>query len=317
MLIEFSVENFRSIRTRQTLSMVAAARLHKKQNTIKPSVQGEARFPALLKVVAIYGPNASGKSTLIRALDVLQNICHRKPSAEKQPFPVSSFRFDPGLKDKPSIFEVHFIENRVRYAFELELTVDRIHRECLTFYKKGSPHILYERTYQEGQDAYKFGDLLEGGRDLHEAWRMLTGGQTLFLAQAVANSNEELMQLKQPFRWLDGLMVESDGMRSSAGVSRRLIADMPSFGHDVANLLSDVDVPVSAIHSKLQESEKLGLNSLLDLQKDESATDKPTALRSTLRVTTTLTHKSSLGEADFDYEEESEGTKNLLGSRCR
>lgn len=314
MLIEFSVENFRSIRERQTLSMVAVPRLHKKQNTIKVSIEGERSFPALLKVIAIYGPNASGKSTLVRALEVLQRICHQRPSADKRLFPISPFRFDPELRGKPSVFEVHFIENRVRYTFELSLTAERVHYERLTVYKKGAPHELYARSHVQGQDVYSFGPLLEGGNDLHEAWRKLTGSQTLFIAQAVANSNEELTQLRQPFRWLSGLMVESEGMRSSANITRKLIADMPSFGKDVADLLSDVDVPISAIQSKLHEVEASGLNALLDQQSAEpGASQRVASVRGGTRLTTTLTHRTSLGEADFDYEEESDGTKNLMG----
>jgi AAA15 family ATPase/GTPase len=312
MLIEFSVENFRSIRERQTLSMVAVPRLHKKQNTIKVSIEGERSFPALLKVVAIYGPNASGKSTLVRALEVLQRICHQRPSADKRFFPISPFRFDSELRDKPSAFEVHFIENHVRYTFELSLTAERVHHERLIFYKKGVPHELYSRSHVEAQDVYSFGPLLEGGEDLHEAWRKLTGPQTLFIAQAVANSNEELAQLKQPFSWLSGLMVESNGMRGSAKVTRELIAKLPSFGHEVANLLSDVDIPISEIQSKLHEVDASGLNALLDRQLEGADSRDPGASRSS-RLTTTLTHRTSLGEADFDYEEESDGTKNLMG----
>jgi len=314
MLIEFSVENFRSIRERQTLSMVAAPRLHKTQNTIKVSIDGERKFPSLLKVVAIYGPNASGKSTLVRALAVLHRICHLKPTADKRLFPIAPFRFDPELRDKPSVFEVHFIENRVRYTFEVALTADRVHHECLTVYKKGTPHELYSRSYLEGQDSYSFGALLEGGTDLHEAWRKLTGPQTLFIAQAVANSNEELTQLKHPFRWLSDLMVESDGMRSSASLTRKLIADHPSFGAEVADLLSDVDIPISAIHSKLNEEKSSGLNALIDIQSEKSgSSQQATPVPTGARITTTLTHKTSLGEADFDYSEESDGTKNLMG----
>ena len=37
MLIEFSIANFRSFRERQTLSMVAAPRMHKRENVLKIS----------------------------------------------------------------------------------------------------------------------------------------------------------------------------------------------------------------------------------------------------------------------------------------
>lgn len=316
MLIELSVENFRSIRTRQTLSMVAVPRLRKKENTIDSSIDGEPRFPSLLKAAAIYGPNASGKSNLVRALHLLRTVTLSKPAANKLVFPVAPFRFDSDLKDKPSIFEVNFIENRVRYTFRLSLTSERIHGESLTTYDKGSPQPLYERKHEGGQDIYRFEEGLEGGKDLQEAWRKLTGPQSLFLTQAVANSNEELTQLRAPYRWLSELMIESNRMQQSALSTRRLIAKSPGLGKEVAELLSDVDVPVTAIHSKVLDTEPPSVDSLLDAHEnedEEKTSELITSWLSGARVTTTLTHDSSLGKADFDYDEESDGTKNLLG----
>lgn len=312
MLIEFSVENFRSIRFRQTLSMVAASRLKKKENAIAAPVTGE-RFPALLKAVAIYGPNASGKSSVFKAMELLKWMVLAKPSAEDRRLPASSFRFDPELRDEPSRFEVHFVEAGVRYAFEMALSAERIHEERLSIYVKGVEHELYARKYLAGHDTYTFGEMLEGGSALHEAWRQLTGPQVLFLSQAVANSNEEINQLRKPFMWLsDDLMFESHGMRDSARYTQRLIADLPSFGQEVADLLSDVDVPVSAIRSTLQEETKLGLE-----HAEKNRANEPNgnlrALYSKSQIKTTLTHRSTLGEADFDLSEESDGTQNLLG----
>ena len=73
MLIEFSISNFRSFREKQTFSMVAAPRLKKGDNVFKPVVKGE-KLPDLLKIAAIYGPNASGKSNLIKAFDIVSTI---------------------------------------------------------------------------------------------------------------------------------------------------------------------------------------------------------------------------------------------------
>ena len=108
MLIEFSVSNFRSFREKQTFSMVAEPRLRKKENVISPVVKGE-KLPDLLKMAAVYGPNASGKSNLVKALGVFQDIMSPEPSASKQVLPVAPFRFDPTLTDQPSRFEWHFI----------------------------------------------------------------------------------------------------------------------------------------------------------------------------------------------------------------
>ena len=82
MLIEFSIANFRSFRERQTLSMVAAPRMHKRENVFKPVIE-EKNFLNLLKAAVIYGPNASGKSNLLKALEVLETMALRTPNHTK------------------------------------------------------------------------------------------------------------------------------------------------------------------------------------------------------------------------------------------
>ncbi len=312
MLIELSVQNFRSIRERQTFSMVAAPRLLKgKENKFTPKVKGE-RFPALLKVAAIYGPNASGKSTLVLAFDVLAKLAQQQPTTEKVPFRVAPFKFDKSLLAQPSSIEVHFIRNETRYSFEIALTQDRIVAEVLTMYRGGDARELYRRSYESagegthGTETYVFGDELEGGSELHKIWQRLTGPRTLFLAQAVANSSEELTQLRAPWDWLNSLVVVKSRMSVWGTMSQRLVAKYPSFGQDIASLLSDVDIPVTAIRSKLTD-----LNGETD--SEPSKVNEAVRLASSSTVRTTLTHRTALGDAEFDFSEESDGTKNLFG----
>lgn len=244
MLIEFSVSNFRSFREKQTFSMVAAPRLRKRGNVFKPDVKGE-KLPELLKVAAIYGPNASGKSNLMRALSVVTQIANVRPSASRKDLPVKSFRFDPLLVDQPSRIELHFIQAGQRYEFELAATKDRIIEERLVAFPKGKEVLLYDRHFSSEGDEYTFGEQLEGGDELHEAWKNLTGPQTLFISQAVANSSEKLTQLTVPFTWLqNGVSVVSDDMRMWTKTSRDLAEEYPKFALEITSFLQEVDVPV-------------------------------------------------------------------------
>lgn len=312
MLIEFSVANFRSFRERTTLSMVAAPRLHKKENTFQPSVDGE-KLPPLLKVAAIYGPNASGKSNLVRAMEVITKILRRKPSTESSSLPVSPFRFDPALAGKPSEFEVHFVHTGTRYEFELKLSADRICGESLTAYYGGKETLLYRRTYDGDRDEYEFGGALEGGRELHEVWRRLTAPKILFIAQAVANSNEELLQLRRPFQWLaNRSMVVADNIGTLARVTQRLIVDVPEFSTQVAKLLSDVDIPITGIKVTVEPGGSIATDPL-DEGQEYSPKEKHLMALARANVKTVLTHTTTLGSADFDFEEESEGTQNIFG----
>jgi len=309
MLIEFSVSNFRSFREKMTISMVAATRLRKKENTIAPNVEGE-KLPALLKVAAIYGPNASGKSNLIKAMAVIQLVTMRQPSTLDESLPVAPFRFDKDLATKPSRFEVHFIANGQRYEFYLALTSERIVEERMTAFPMGKATLLYERTHSEQGDQYTFGDHLEGGTQLHETWRDLTGAKVLFIAQAVANSKEEYKQLAQPFRWMQGgILAIEGGMMGWAKATRKVLAGRKaSLTNDISSFLRSIDVPITDIRFESVPAA------------DDSSGLRPTGvlsigeLREPKRVDkTTLTHKTDLGEAEFDFDDESEGTKNLIG----
>ena len=310
MLIEFSVSNFRSFRERQTLSMVAAPRLRKTENTL-PAPTTSEKFPDLLRVAAVYGPNAAGKSNLVHALYAIGELADREPSAQPSPLPASPFRFDAILRDSPSRFEIHFIENGMRYSMEVATTPERIVEERLTAHPRGKAQLLYERRRSGDVEVYRFPGL-EGGADLHETWRKATAPDVLFLSRAVANSNEELNQLRHPLRWLTRTLdvVLSGSMSVWQKSVQSMLARHPSMAEDVVSLLRDIDVPITSIRSEVLGAADAN---------DDTASALPktlgilSAMRSAPRRKTTLTHKTALGTADFDFAEESDGTKNLIG----
>lgn len=310
MLIEFSVANFRSFRERQTLSMVATPRLRKRENIFKPELAGE-KFPDLLKVAVIYGPNASGKSNLLKALSVVQEIADREPSTRDIALPVVPFRFDAELADQPSLFELHFIYSGMRYQFNLAVTSERIVGEKLLAFPKGRESLLYERQHTSQGETYSFGSLLTTSlsSELLETWKKLTPPKLLFIAQAVANSSEELTQLRAPFEWLqDFSFPVLDGMEVMIASAQRLAGKHERHAKDVAAFLREVDVPISGIRVEVVDDSQYQLNALAALDYPEKKATKVPARNKTI-----LTHKTALGEADLSFEDESDGTKNLVG----
>jgi predicted ATP-dependent endonuclease of OLD family len=306
MLIEFSVENFLSFREKQTFSMVAAPRLRKKENVFKPDVQGE-KLPDLLKVAAIYGANASGKSNLIKALELASEFATRQPSAQASPLPVSPFRFDPLLAESPSRIELHFVTARQRYLFELAATKERIVEERLTAFPNGKTSLLYERIHAVAGDRYTMGDALEGEAALHIVWQKLTNSKTLFIAQAVANSSEEMKQLKTPFQWLvSGVFAVREDMTPLTTVAQKVAKQAPEFASEIAFFLQQIDVPVA--HIQFEPTIQItGLGS-------ETPTSTLEQTKSSgVEHKTIFTHKTALGEALFELGEESKGTQNLIG----
>jgi len=305
MLIEFSVSNYRSFRDKQTLSMAATPRLSKKRNLFAPPVIGE-KLPDLLKVAAIYGPNASGKSSLIRAMGIMGQLLAAPPSSSDQPLPASPFRFDPQLQNEPSFFEYNFIQRGLRYRFVLRITAQRIIEEHLVSYPRGKETLLYQRRFVEEGEQYVFGASLEGGEDVHNAWRRLTNPKTLFISQAVANSSEDLTQLRDPFSWFQTglLVVEQNNMMGLSAASIRFLRMASDCTQDLRDFLRAVDIPVSAIQLNTEDTESVQSTKKLTLKEFFAAAQKDKV---------TLTHTSLLGTAEFDFSEESGGTKNLIG----
>lgn len=104
MLIEFSVTNYRSISERQTLSLAASAAYSELESTNTFANNFEADAPTLLRSVALYGPNASGKTTLIRALDFMQDcvLDSAKESQAGDPIETVPFKLTEKTRNAPS-----------------------------------------------------------------------------------------------------------------------------------------------------------------------------------------------------------------------
>lgn len=312
MLIEFSVTNFRSFRERQTLSMVAAPRLRKRENVFKPESAGE-KFPDLLKVAVIYGPNASGKSNLLKALGVVGMIASLQPSTRNIPLQISPFLFDAVLADQPSVFELNFIYAGMRYQFTLSVTSERIVGEKLLTYPKGQESLLYERLHSAKGESYRFGAFLKDSfsAELLDAWQKLTPPKLLFIAQAMVNSNEAPTPLKVPFEWLSkSSFLLLNGMDEMANSAQELAEEDEFFAMQIASFLRDVDVPISKLTVEPLEFPQVGSNTLSKLLEKDNKSIKVTP---TVGKRTTLTHRTALGDAELSYEEQSEGTKNLIG----
>lgn len=144
MLIEFSVENFRSIKEKVTLSMVSSSDKSLDNNLIKTDV---LKNDSLLRSAVIYGPNASGKSNVILAFDFLTNLVMTSHINQKDvKINVSPFKLDKEYLSKPSKFEVIFIKNNTRYVYGVSSTSKKIIDEYLYYYPKGRKAIIFERS---------------------------------------------------------------------------------------------------------------------------------------------------------------------------
>jgi uncharacterized protein len=312
MLIEFSVSNYRSILDRQTLSMAASsAKELESLNTITADTEGA--MPRLLRSTVLYGPNASGKSTLIQALRFVKNqvLNSQKESQAGDAIDVTPFKLTAASRVADSDFEVTFVEQGVRYQYGFCCNQQRFTEEWLIAYPLGRAQKWFHRVFdaEAGQDAYKFSTAFLGGKVRHRLWQEQTRPNALFLSTAVQLNNE---QLQAVFMWFkDRLRVVVDsahGLNPSYTIKR---CSQDEDRQRVVAFMNSADLSIADI--QLKESQ---------FSVDAFPKDMPAVIREKLMkdfegkhlLEPRFLHKdvNTNESVEFDESEESEGTQALF-----
>lgn len=128
MLLNFKTENYKSFKNELNFSMIAAP----KQTGLDYSVQATSvagKKHRTLSSAVIYGPNASGKTNLIGAMDTMKEIVLRghikNVNEDSYNQAANTLELIPfkGQKDVPTRFFIKFIENGllIEYSFSINL----------------------------------------------------------------------------------------------------------------------------------------------------------------------------------------------------
>jgi uncharacterized protein len=192
MLLRFRFANFRSFKDQQELSMIAGSYANNESNLILLDGLGLRA----VKVAAIYGANASGKSNVLRAMGFMESavrLSHRSWEPEA-PVPFEPFLLDKDSRTTPSSFETDFVIADVRYQYGFRLTDKGISEEWLFAYPKGKRQTWFTRDASRKQQ-FQFGKALLGENKAVEA---VTRKNSLFLSAAAQNNHELLSPL---YRW--------------------------------------------------------------------------------------------------------------------
>jgi uncharacterized protein len=285
MLIQFRVENHRSLRDEQVLSMVAAKVDEGDARFIRPADLGEALLPA----VALYGANASGKSNVLGALGFMSDAVlrsHRLWDPEggtpQDPFALSS------KANEPSLYEVDIAVDGMRCRYGFVLSAARVEEEWLYAWPHGQKETWFER---EG-DAFAFGAHLHGENDVI---RGLTRPNSLFLSAAAQNNH---MMLLPVYGWFHPARFDLRGGRAA----RRL--PLPRLGE----LFSGEKQRIQDAIGRLLQAADTGI---VDIRVDKR--DDPAGTSGGRRVSLYLRHKTDDEERSWlPLASESDGTITLL-----
>ena len=154
----------------------------------------------LIKVQGLFGPNASGKSSILKAamfcrllvLDSFQNN-------EGTIFNFMPFKFD-GYFEKPSTFYIDFITDGIEYEYSFSITRNEILTEELYYHPNKRKVKIFTRDESKGPsktDVYSFG---EGQFVKPLDVAQSTGKNTLFISRASQMDRELAKKIYNYFR---------------------------------------------------------------------------------------------------------------------
>ena len=140
MLIQFSVENFLSIKEKVVLSLLAS------KDNAHPNHLIADETKRYLKSAVIYGANASGKSNVLNAFCFMANYVLTSHNQQiHKAIDRSPFKFDPETPTRPSSFEAIFTTKGIRYAYGFSVTDSAVTEEYLYYYPNGRKALIFER----------------------------------------------------------------------------------------------------------------------------------------------------------------------------
>jgi len=183
MVLEIRISNFFSIKDEIVLDLRAG---HIKTQKAKVLSKNLFNFDKIdvLKTIALYGANASGKSNIVKAIRFCNAMVFESHKHnENTIYNFQPFKFDNYYK-KSSNYFIRFALNNVEYEYSFSLTRKEILKESLFYYPNNRRAKVFVRNEKAGKtkkDKYSFGtSVIKRPMDVAES----TSNKTLFISRA-------------------------------------------------------------------------------------------------------------------------------------
>lgn len=332
MLVQFAVENFRSFRDEVLLNLIAFNKIEQHPAHIIGTQAGKN----LLRVAALYGANASGKSNLVEAVQFAQKLILRGTRAD-QAISVAPYKLGAAFQDAPSTFDFTFLYRDVLYSYAFKVTRRRVAEEWLFATLPGKREVRYfERTTSEdGKVTVEFGPSFAGKGKKRGFLEFVAAGtrpNQLFLTEAVERNVEAVLPV---IKWFRDVLQIIPAESAYLALGLTALKDR-SFAKFLGDLLDAAGTGISGIvpHREILDFEKLVpempetvRQEILDAVSEKKSVaiemsgkrrgrqftivaddgGQPTIVELKTR------HQTAEGETiEFDFEEESEGTQRLM-----
>lgn len=313
MLIEFFADNFRSIRDGQALDLRAGA-ISDLAEVVRhpPNLNADTR--GVLPAIAVFGANASGKSSLFMAADFMRSAVLNSASSTVEGSgvleSVPTFRFDLGKRTGPVTLRLEFLLENVRHEYGFTLQPRRAGDELtrvIAEWLRSWPHGRARDVFLRGEAARSAGhdapwwvseDGFHGGRRLAADLFEQTRDDVLFISLA---SQRNHPKAKTVVRWFnDDFITALDPTRSIT--EREALAD-PAFLSYLGRLLRAADTGIDRVEVAQDKAYRIGI---------DPATTGVRLVENDMVTVRTLHSDREGRETVLDLDEESAGTQRLF-----
>lgn len=256
MLLEFRIKNYLSFKDEYVLSLVAS-------NTEKSHTESvhEANGFKALKCIAIFGPNASGKSNIIRAWSAMGRMIRMSATQSPQSkLPITPFLLSEDSRTQPSLFETVFLHEGVRYQYGFEASAEHIESEWLYAFPKGRSQLWFTRDRNaDSSYRWKTGPYLKGPQ---KSLQEKTRPNVLFLSAAKQWNHVQLEKVADFFWRKAQSLVEQNFEYVTARFLHEATESTNKHALDARNgilqLLKSADLGICDVETKEEQDNNSG-----------------------------------------------------------
>ena len=295
MIVNFSIQNFGSIKDKQTLSFEADASKHL-EDTYVVHTAGKR----LLKLALIYGANASGKTTVLKALDFLRDLVVNPKEKKTDILHFDPFLFDVQTPQQPTQLSIEFVHEEVCYQYEVAFSRQVIISEALyidTFERV----LVYSRTtdIEEQLTKISFGDKITIDKNAQQVLELNTlWNNTVFGGFLKTNINLE--EFRRVADWFGNYL-------------KSIVAPDTKLDTYITNEIDDEKITKEEILEILKKAD-FNISDMIIRKKEEFVQKYlPRFFKVQIEGRIIFQHKIDNVFYSLPMEKESEGTKRFYG----
>ncbi|MCB5269485.1 MAG: ATP-binding protein [Candidatus Cloacimonetes bacterium] len=307
MIISFSMQNFRSIREKVTLDFRATSDKHQEEYFVVDIPKPRMR---ILKIAMIYGANASGKTSILLALDFLRKLVIQPQQDKNAAIGIPAFARE---NHKTSFFELGFWYKDIVYNYQLSILQNAIQSEELFYYPKGKRAEVFIRKLTPGKGyEYHWNEKLfkKSTRDMLE---LTIQNQTILARIASIEDSSPLQDAHDWFRFKlqpillpnMSLLRYTNELLINQGTNQKAIKQF------LLDLLSRADLWINDIdvNEEVVDASDVPVNMPVHFLNPPKPNAKPTFIKYDFG----FVHKLDNESYTLDMKEESMGTQRFYG----